>query len=69
MRKVLQEARKLFPPVIQPLYGVYINHRIEAGAKPEELQHLLEQAKATHGSDLPAAIKKLEQHLGGSKSY
>jgi hypothetical protein len=67
MREVLQEARKLFPPVIQPLYGVYINHRWQAGASREELQHLLEQAKATHGSDLPGTIKKLEQHLGSGK--
>jgi hypothetical protein len=67
MRSVLQEARKHFPPVIQPLYGVYINHCIQSGASREELQALLEQAKATANSDLPAAIKKLEQHLAGSK--
>lgn len=68
MRQVLQEARKHWGGGIQPLYGVYINHAIQSGASREELQQLLDQAKATHGSDLPGAIKKLEQHLGGKSS-
>jgi hypothetical protein len=66
MRQVLQEARKLFPPVIQPLYGVWIHHCIEKGASREELQQLLEQARAVKNSDLDGAIKKLEAHLGKS---
>ncbi|HEV7921974.1 MAG TPA: hypothetical protein VGR02_14400 [Thermoanaerobaculia bacterium] len=64
MKAVLQEARKLFPPVVQPLYGVWINQCIEKGASRQELEQLLEQAKATLNSDLQGAIKKLEQHLG-----
>jgi hypothetical protein len=63
MRTVLQEVRKHWGG-IQPLYGVYINHAIQSGASRQELQGLLDHAKATHGSDLPAAIKKLEEHLG-----
>jgi hypothetical protein len=64
MRQVLTEARKHFPPVIQPLYGVWIHHCIEKGASRQELEQLLEQAKATLNSDLQGAIKKLEAHLG-----
>ena len=64
LKQVLKEARKHFPPVVQPLYGVWINHCIEKGASRQELQHLLEQAKATLNSDLQGAIKKLEAHLG-----
>ena len=67
MRQVLQEAGKQFPPVVaQPFYGVWINHCIEKGASREELEQLLEQAKATVNSDLQGAIKKLEAHLGKS---
>ena len=68
MKEVLQEARKQYPsgggPVITPLYAAHINHCIEKGSSREELQQLLEQAKATLNSDLQGAIKKLEQHLG-----
>ena len=68
MKEVLQEARKQFPGErggpIQPLYAVHINHCIEKGSSREELQQLLEQAKATLNSDLAGAVKKLEEHLG-----
>ena len=68
MREVLQEARKQYPggsagPIV-PLYGVIIHRCIEGGASREELQGLLEQAKAVKSSDLDGAIKKLEAHLG-----
>lgn len=63
MKAVLQEARKHFPPPV-PLYGVWINQCIERGASRQELEQLLEQARATANSDLQGAIKKLEQHLG-----
>jgi hypothetical protein len=63
MKKVLQEARKHFPPAPQPLYGVWINHCLQSGASREDLQHLLDQAKATQGSDLQGAIQKLEAYL------
>jgi hypothetical protein len=65
MRQVLQEARKYFTGP-QPLYGVWIHHCIEKGASREELQQLLDQAKAVKNSDLDGAIKKLEAHLGKS---
>jgi len=65
MKAVLQEARKHFSGP-QPLYGVWINHCIEQGSSREELQGLLEQAKAVKNSDLDGAIKKLEAHLGKS---
>ena len=65
MKQVLQEARKHFPQP-QPLYGVWIHHCIEQGASREELQQLLDQAKAVKSSDLDGAIKKLEAHLGKS---
>lgn len=64
LKQVLREARKHFPPVIQPLYGVWIHHCIETGASRQELEQLLEQAKSTLSSDLQGAIKKLEAHLG-----
>lgn len=64
MKKVLVEARKHYPPVAQPLYGVWIHHCIEKGASRQELEQLLEHAKATVNSDLHGAIKKLEAHLG-----
>ena len=67
MKEVLQEARKHFSGP-QPLYGVWIHHCIEKGASREELQNLLEQAKAVKNSDLDGAIKKLEAHLGQSAS-
>jgi hypothetical protein len=67
MREVLQEIRKQYPggpgPVI-PLYGVFINQCIEQGCTRDELQSLLEQARAMKSSDLDGAIKKLEAHLG-----
>ena len=68
MREVLQEVRKQYPsgkggPVI-PLYGVFVNRCIEAGASREELESLLEQAKSVKNSDLDGAIAKLEAHLG-----
>jgi hypothetical protein len=66
MKAVLQEARKHFPPVAQPLYGVWINHCIEQGYSREELQQLLEHAKSVKNSDLDGAIRRLEQHLGRS---
>lgn len=66
MRQVLQEARKHFPPGPQPLYAVWINNSIEKGASREELQQLLDHAKAVKNSDLDGAIKKLEAHLGKS---
>jgi Domain of unknown function (DUF1843) len=74
MKAVLTEARKLFPaggggrggPIV-PLYAVYIHQCIEQGASREDLQGLLEQAKAVKSSDLDSAIKKLETHLGSKK--
>jgi hypothetical protein len=66
MKEVLQEARKHFPTTVQPLYGVWIHHCIEKGSSREELQQLLEQAKAVKNSDLDGAIKTLETHLGKS---
>jgi len=66
MKAVLQEARKHFPPTPQPLYAVWINHCIEQGSSREELQQLLDHAKAVKNSDLDGAIRKLEQHLGKS---
>jgi len=65
LKQIAQEARKMYPPVIQPLYGVWIDHAIASGASQEELQGLLEHAKAAQKSDLSAAIRKLETHLGG----
>ena len=65
LRQIAQEARKQFPPIAQPLYGVWINYAIESGASNEELQGLLDHAKAAQNSDLAGAIKKLEAHLGG----
>ena len=71
MTAVLQEARKHFPPQrggpIIPLYAVYIDQCLQQGASRDELQGLLEQAKAVKSSDLDSAIKKLESHLGSSK--
>lgn len=69
MTAVLQEVRKQYPGgpgEFIPLYGVFINRCIEAGASREELQSLLEAAKAAHNSDLAGAISKLEAHLGKS---
>jgi hypothetical protein len=69
MRQVLQEARKHFPSATpQPLYAVWINQCIEKGASRQELEQLLEQAKATVSGDLQGAIKKLEAHLGKSST-
>lgn len=69
MKEVLQEARKQYPDgggggPIHALYASHIHQSIEKGASREELQKLLEQAKATLSSDLQGAIKKLEEHLG-----
>jgi hypothetical protein len=71
MREVLQEVRKGYPSgkggsTFIPLYAVFINRCIESGASKEELQSLLEQAKAVKNSDLDGAISKLEAHLGKS---
>lgn len=71
MREVLQEVRKAYPSgkggtTFIPLYAVWINRSIESGASKEELQGLLEQAKAVKNSDLDSAISKLEAHLGKS---
>jgi hypothetical protein len=66
MKQVLQEARKYFPSGPQPLYAVWINNSIEKGASRDELQQLLDHAKAVKNSDLDGAIKKLEAHLGKS---
>ncbi|HEY0371568.1 MAG TPA: hypothetical protein VGD79_06180 [Thermoanaerobaculia bacterium] len=69
MSEVLQAVRQQYPggpgPFI-PLYGVFINRCIEQGSSREDLQSLLEAAKAAQNSDLDGAIAKLEQHLGGS---
>jgi len=70
MKEALQEARKQYPGggggggPIHALYASHIHHRIDGGASRDELQQLLEQAKATLSGDLQGAIKKLEQHLG-----
>jgi hypothetical protein len=72
LKEVLQEVRKQYPggyggghPI--PLYGPFINRAIESGAGKEELQQLLEYARSIKDSDLDGAIRKLEQHIGGSK--
>lgn len=67
LKQVLQEARKHFPVVAQPLYAVHIHHCIEQGASRQELEQLLAAAKETQSGDLAGAIKKLEEHLGKSK--
>ena len=70
MREVLQAAKEHFPSGkggggnVVALYGVFIHRCIEQGASREELEGLLEQAKAVKSSDLDGAIKKLEAHLG-----
>jgi len=67
MRAALQAAREHFPPG-KPhiLYGVIIDQAIQGGASREELQGLLDQAKATDREDLQGAIAKLESHLASS---
>jgi hypothetical protein len=68
LKEVLKEARKHFPDPpakFMPLYAGHINRCIEQGASREELQALLEQAKATLSGDLQGAVKKLEAHLQG----
>jgi hypothetical protein len=67
MKAVLGEARKHFPPVARALYGVWINQAMSSGASREELQQLLDQAKAAQNSDLGGAIQKLEAYLAGKK--
>jgi hypothetical protein len=67
MREALQAARAQYPPGnIHVLYGVIIDQAIESGASREELQGLLDQAKATAQQDLKGAISKLEAHLSKS---
>ena len=67
MKAALQEARKHYPPVVQPLYGVWVNQALQGSPSREELQHLLDLAKATRNSDLDGAIAKLEGALAGKK--
>jgi len=68
LKTVLQEARKHFPVVAQPLYASHIHFCLESGnASRQELEQLLSAAKETKNSDLDGAIKKLEAHLGSSK--
>lgn len=68
MKEALQAARKHYGSGgIHPLYAVWINDAIAKGASREELQQLLEHAKAVQGSDLQGAIQKLEAHLAGKK--
>jgi hypothetical protein len=43
---------------------VIIDQAITSGASNDELQSLLEQARATQREDLQGAIRKLEAHLG-----
>ena len=66
MKQVLQEARKHFsrPSSRCTAYGFITASR--QGSSRDELQQLLEQAKAVKNSDLDGAIKKLEAHLGKS---
>jgi hypothetical protein len=65
MKEVLQAARAYFPPGnVHVLYGVIIDQAITSGASNDELQSLLEQARATQREDLQGAIRKLEAHLG-----
>lgn len=65
MREVLEAARGHFPPgPVHTLYGVIIDQAISSGASREELQGLLEQARATAREDLQGAIARLEKHLG-----
>src|SRR5215212_12099609 len=67
LKQVLQEARKHFPVVAQPLYAVHINHCLEnKNVSRQELEQLLAAAKETASGDLAGAIKKLEAHLGKS---
>lgn len=64
MKEVLKAVRGYFHEnKPQPLYGVWVDQAIQRGASKEELQGLLEAAKATASSDLQGAIKKLETHL------
>ena len=67
LKQVLQEAKKYCPPHIVPLYAAFIDRQLAAGVSREDLQQLLEQAKAVQQSDLSGAISKLEKHLGSSK--
>ena len=64
MKQVLQEARK---QVAHPMYASWINQAMSGGASRDELQQLLDQAKAVQGSDLAGAIQKLEAYLAGKK--
>lgn len=64
MKEVLQKARGYFQDTKpHPLYAVAIDQSIQRGASKEELQALLDAAKATVSSDLQAAISRLEAHL------
>ena len=67
LKEVLRAVRRYFEDT-RPhvMYGVVIDQAIQSGASREELQSLLEAAKATHQSDLKGAISRLEAHLGKS---
>ncbi|HET8799421.1 MAG TPA: hypothetical protein VFO89_17160 [Thermoanaerobaculia bacterium] len=66
IRAALEAARAYFAPnKIHVLYGVIIDEAISGGASREELQGLLDQARAAQREDLQGAISKLEAHLGG----
>jgi hypothetical protein len=66
MRAALEAARSYFPPgKVHVLYGVIIDDAIAGNASREELQGLLEQARATQREDLQGAIGRLEAHLAG----
>jgi hypothetical protein len=68
MKEALQAARKQYGSGgIHPLYAVWIDDAMTRGADREELQQLLAQAKAVQGSNLAAAIQKLEAYLAGKK--
>lgn len=69
MKEVLQAAKGYFNDGgLHTLYGVIIQQRISAGASKEELQSLLESARAAGRADLSDAIGKLEQHLGSTQT-
>ena len=69
MKEVLQAAAQQYGyggGPITALYGVIIDRALEGNSSKQELQALLEHAKAVQKSDLSGAIAKLEAHLGKS---
>lgn len=63
LRQIVEDVKQTFyPPVIQPLYGVWIKKSIERGASKEELQKLLKTAEETL-STLPEAVDQLRLKL------